>query len=289
MEYAAVRVTMGVFSVLPHPVALYVASGLASVTRPLAQRIIREALRRVGEVFPDMTPETRQMVVARAWKNLFLNAAETASAATFSEAQLRKRVDMTGLAKLRGLMKDHEGLIVAVPHLGNWELAGLGLSILQFPVITIFRAQKNRLVDRYLERLRSRRGLICVDRDDPYVLRKVVRHLRRGGVLAILPDVRARTDAVAVPFLGAESMVPRGMGMIACLSGKPILPAFALRAGTDRHAWHTLEPVWPEKGDRDSAIVSVTRSVFAQLDAVVRRYPDQYFWFNRRWIHDPLN
>ncbi|HIE11183.1 MAG TPA: hypothetical protein EYP62_06165, partial [Kiritimatiellae bacterium] len=173
-----------------------------------------------------------------------------------------------------------------VPHLGNWELAGLGLSILQFPVMTIFRAQKNRLVDGYLARLRSRRGLICVDRDDPHVLRKVVRHLRHGGVLAILPDVRARTDAVVVPFLGAESPVPRGMGTIARISGKPVLPAFAIRTRDGRHQWRMLNPVWPEDGDRDSATASVTRSVFAQLDAVVRRYPDQYFWFNRRWIHE---
>lgn len=290
MEYVTLRVIMGIFGRLPETASFALArAGARILVRPASARL-EEAVRRMQEVFPKMDKPRARAVALQAWENLFCNAAEVAQGRRLTRDWITKHVAAEeGLEKLQGLLRGHGGLIVAVPHLGNWELAGLGLSILGFPALTISRTQKNRLVADYLQWLRTQHGLQCLDRDDPGLLRKILRHLRSGGILALLPDVRARTDAVTVDFLGAPSMVPRGLATVALTAGCPVLPACAIREGHHRHRWDALEPVFPAtSAPRDDAAEELTQRVFLQFDQMIRQYPEQYFWFNRRWIHDPL-
>ena len=83
--------------------------------------------------------------------------------------------------------------------------------------------------------------------------------------------------------------MPRGMATLAHVTRLPILPAYTLRSGPLQHAWRVLQPVVGDAAsDRESAVRETTQRVFRQMEEIIRRYPEQYFWFNRRWILDPL-
>jgi len=79
------------------------------------------------------------------------------------------------------------------------------------------------------------------------------------------------------------------MATLAHVTRLPILPAYTLRSGPLQHAWRVLQPVVGDAAsDRESAVRETTQRVFRQMEEIIRRYPEQYFWFNRRWILDPL-
>ena len=113
----------------------------------------------------------------------------------------------------------------------------------------------------------------------------IVRGLREGKVLAILPDLRAKGGSYSCRYLGAETEIPNGMARFAREAGVPIVPAFAFREGWGRHVLRGFDPIQPDPSlDREEDGRRMTQYVMDCFDRAVREHPDQYFWFNKRWV-----
>jgi KDO2-lipid IV(A) lauroyltransferase len=64
----------------------------------------------------------------------------------------------------------------------------------------------------------------------------------------------------------------------------PLLVACAVRLRPLRYALHIVGPVTVERtGDREKDAAALTQTLTAEIEAVVRRYPEQYMWGHRRW------
>jgi KDO2-lipid IV(A) lauroyltransferase len=197
------------------------------------------------------------------------------------EQQDRDRLD-------RALKLDR-GVIVAVSHLGNWDLAGIGLQRLGYPMTFIMKSQTNPLFDRYLNQMREHLGSEVLERDDPMLLRKVIRSLRRGNVVAVLIDLRARKKDLELPFLGHTADLMRGVGLMSHLAGCPIVPARVTRLPDGRHLWRCSQAVMPDpEADRNEDAKRVLQETLPPIEAAILEHPEQYFWFNKRWVLDRI-
>ncbi|OQW96761.1 MAG: hypothetical protein BWK77_03725 [Verrucomicrobia bacterium A1] len=105
-------------------------------------------------------------------------------------------------------------------------------------------------------------------------------------MLAILPDLRAKADFISCRFLGREDVrIPKGMALFAREANVPIIPAYVVRSGWARHRWGSFPPIWPDLSlDRDADFERMTRYVITCFDQAIREHPDQFFWFNGRWV-----
>jgi KDO2-lipid IV(A) lauroyltransferase len=113
--------------------------------------------------------------------------------------------------------------------------------------------------------------------------------LRAGGAFAILPDVRMRQPDLTVPFLGAEANLGRGMALFARTAGVPILPVLVTRVGWGRQRFEPRPPVHPDpSADKESDALRMTRTVMAHIDKAIRNDPGQWFWYNKRWVLEPV-
>jgi lauroyl/myristoyl acyltransferase len=113
--------------------------------------------------------------------------------------------------------------------------------------------------------------------------------LKEGKVMAILPDVRARTEALPIEFLGREANIGAGMALFARQAGVPIFPIILKRVGWTRHVWTPLEPVFPAgESDKQQDWQRMTQAVMTRFDQAICESPEQYFWYNKRWVLDPL-
>jgi len=62
-----------------------------------------------------------------------------------------------------------------------------------------------------------------------------------------------------------------------------------LRSGWTRHKWHLLEPVYPDPSlEKRADWYRMTQEIMTRFSNLVRRHPEQYFWYNKRWVLDPL-
>jgi KDO2-lipid IV(A) lauroyltransferase len=97
------------------------------------------------------------------------------------------------------------------------------------------------------------------------------------------------TPGVKVQFLGRDANVGPGMAQFARHAGVPIIPALNIRHGWASHEGVVYPPIEPDPtADKTADIQRITQAVFDVFTEAIRRDPGQWFWFNKRWVLDPL-
>lgn len=285
VEYGLVRGLTAIVGRLPHRAALALGWALARLVFLFARRRMRKFERRIGQVFGDkQSPRERRRVLWLAWRNLVFNGIESMRTPLVTREWINRVVDQRDVHLLFENMKEGRGAVLAVPHMGNWELAGVGMQLLGARLMIIVRRQRNMLTYEWLNRVRASAGLESFLRE-AHSFTGIVKGLQHGKVLAILPDLRAKAQFVAVPFLGHPAQIPAGMAAFARDAGVPIIPAYVVREGWTRHRWKGFPPIHPDPAlDRDTDVERMTRYVIGVFDQAIREHPDQYYWFNGRWV-----
>ena len=181
------------------------------------------------------------------------------------------------------------GGIIATMHSGSWEMAAaLFGKAYHFPLFSIAAPQKNKLVDDFLNRSRVGIGFEIVIRNAS-VLKEILRKIRKGKMLAILQDERGKTDAMSIKFLGKTANIAGGMGFIARQTNVPVFPTIMTRVGCGLQHYRFFEPIYPDpKAEKKDDALRITQSFFDILTECISAEPAQWFWFNKRWIFDPL-
>jgi len=189
------------------------------------------------------------------------------------------------LAELAGRGK---GVLILTGHLGCWELLGgwlarelerRGLG----PLATVTGTVHNPAVDRLLQDRRRELGLIVMPRREG--MRPLLRHLRDGGVGAILLDQNLRGQGDPVPFFGVPAPTAPGLARVALRYGTPVVPvAMAWNPVHERHEVVDL-PTLDVVGLADDAEGTGTLLARANLalEELIRRNPAEWVWFHDRW------
>ncbi len=289
VEYVLLRGLSKLVCILPYRLALALGAGLAWLAFYVFRFRVSEAVRRIQYVLGDsVTPTEARQIAWRSLRNLFFNGIEILRFPRMTKEWVETHVDTSSVDFIKSHWDPARGAILAVPHMGNWDLAGVGANLMGLPIFFMARRQKNPLTDEFLNQLRGVTGVETI-LTDSHSLRKVIRNIKKGKIFAMLPDVRARESGRLVPFLGGEAALATGMELFARHAQVPIFPAHAIREGWSRHRWVVFEPVYPDPTkDREVDQERLMKEVMALFDGVIRQHPDQYFWFNKRWILDPL-
>ncbi len=291
-EYLLIRAASATVNLLPQSAAL----GLGSMISPIAFRLLRsrriEGKRRIRQVLGDELTEAEvSRIASRSFRDLVWHTIEILRTPKLTPQWVEKYavIEQDDRDHLNDAMAMGKGVIIAVPHLANWDLAGVGLQQLGYPMTFIVRQQKNPLFDKHLNDMREHLGSEVIERDDPMLVRKVIRSLKAGNVIAILVDLRARQPDLKLPFLSHTADLGRGVGLMSYLAKCPVLPAYATRLPGGRHQWHFKDAILPDPdANRNEDAERILRQALPPLEAAIRTHPEQYFWFNKRWVLEPI-
>ncbi|MGD9611653.1 MAG: lysophospholipid acyltransferase family protein [Kiritimatiellia bacterium] len=292
-EYLLLRGVCAVVGALPYRPALCLAAGLARVGFALAAARRKEAIRRIRLVLGDgCTPRQARAIAWQSLRNVAFNLAEILYVGGGRPRSLPVAMDMQdALDRVRAFARDNPGRggIFACPHMGNWELAGIVVPASGIDMFTLTGVQKNPLVQDYLQRLRHAPGVELLPRGSGTTLRKIFANLRKGKFLAIMPDLRSRLPGVRVRFFGGEANLYPGMGHFARQVDVPIFLAIMKRRGWTHHSIELHGPFEPDSTlSKDEDAQRLSQLVMDIVDAEIRQDPGQWFWYNKRWILDPL-
>jgi lauroyl/myristoyl acyltransferase len=292
LQYGCLRFLGGVFTALPARAALAVGAALAWFAYRVIGFRAATARARIREAFgASLSDREVDRLAHLSLRNLFFCIVEIMRLPRITRAWTDQWVDTTSFQEhVERRMVPGQGAIFVVPHLGNWDLAGLVAGLRGHPVFMIAARQRNPLIDAHLNRMRSITGIEVVLRDEPDSVRRIMRRLREGKVLCILIDLRSRKPGMKVQFLGKEANIVPGLAMFARLAKVPVFAGFVRREGWVRHVWEFREPMWSDPAlDKEEAGLRLTQDVLEYFETAVRRYPEQYFWYNKRWVLDPLD
>ncbi len=193
--------------------------------------------------------------------------------------RLTSLVRVDDLDRVHAALSEGRGAILFTGHLGNWELIGPALVARGVPVTLLVGRQRNALVDA---RLNTRRHALGVD-TVPLVggVRDAVRLLHGGRAVGVLVDQRVRRGGVMVPYFGRLASTGPATARLARATGAPLVPLSITRDTDGVH--HTVRIEEAVHAARDADVVRLTAEITRCVEEMVRRAPEQYFWFHRRW------
>jgi Kdo2-lipid IVA lauroyltransferase/acyltransferase len=196
---------------------------------------------------------------------------------------------VAGEEALAGAVRQKRGAILLTPHLGAWEMAGLYYSNC-YPLTILYRPSRVGL-DALSRQGRGRLGGRVVATDASGI-RALLKALRRGEVLGILPDQDIGSDddsdaegRAFAPFFGIAASTMTLVSRLALKTGVPVLLTWAERLPRGRGYVLHLRTL-PEV----TAAASLAESVAALnqgVEAAVRTLPVQYLWAYRRFRTRP--
>lgn len=248
---------------------------------------VEVARENVARVFPEWSEEKVRRTVRDSYGQLGGSLLEFASLPGMDRQDLIEAVELRGLENLREATAGGRGAMLVTAHFGSWELFGASFVARGYDMTFFVKRQKNPLVADLQDDIRRRAG-IEIATEGAGVAKAVLRALRRGHLVGILPDQDARRHGVFVDFLGTPASTYKGPAFFAYRAGVPILPAYIRRTADGNHVAQIEPPLHPDLDrPQEEEVFRLTQAYTDVMNGWIRRHPEHYFWVHRRWKTPP--
>jgi len=280
IQFLLLHALLGVLRLLPRRGRSATGIVLGRIAFALGiRRKVSEANLRLA--FPDLPDRGVHDTARRCFEHFGCVATSLASFPSLTKDAVGDWVFFENLAALDRAVAGGKGGLVISGHLGNWEIVGALCARLGYPVSFVVTTQRNKLVEAWLNELRTRCGVEIIQRKD--ALRGVLSALKRNRLVAMLIDQDAHEEGVFVPYFGQLSSTPRGPAVFHQRTGAPLIFMASYRLPGERYRC-VLQDV---KVERDSDQETIMATLTARLEAAVRQAPEQWSWMHRRWKTAP--
>jgi KDO2-lipid IV(A) lauroyltransferase len=253
--------------------ALGVLVGLVVRYFPIARRRVDSELRRV---YPDMPRSERMVLCHKMGRNMGRTLFEILHCTEFQTLHERNIVSGPGFATLQQAHAVGKGAIIVSGHFGQWEAIRSTLKARGMETGAVYRPQTNRHYERRL--------FAGIEAGGKPILatgkigtRALVRHIRKGGFIAILLDEKY-TDGARLPFLGHPALTSLAAAQLALKYDLPMVPAFGTRTGDG-----TQFNVEFDAAIAPSDSLTMTQTFNDNLSDRILNDPDQWYWMLHRW------
>jgi len=199
------------------------------------------------------------------------------------EEYLVSKVTVKNPEVLKAAFDKERGVIIILPHLGNWE--ALNFYVPQnYPFGAMYKPVKSKLIENMILKGRSKVGSSMFSTDVRGV-RKAFKHLKKGGVLAILPDHLPSVRAgVYAPFFGLNAYTGKLTHSLAKYNNSEVILATVLRK--PHGEGFEIEFHFVDGMNTDDEIAAATAMNLA-IEKGIRLAPEQYQWAYRRFSRQP--
>ncbi len=292
IEYIGARLALGLLRALPRSAAIRVATRFLRNVPKILPKLRKTGLRNLEIAFPQKSVEERESILRGTFENLGRVLGDLSQFPKYTREQLAELIDFELDDEMRALYdlnkSEKRGVLLVTGHLGNWEMLVLGFAALHESISYLARPLDNHKIDEMLNRRRTIFGNTPIDKKNSAMT--VVKILREGGLLGILADVNAHPkEGVFVPFFDIPACTTAGAAMIALRADALIFPVFCVWDKDVRRYklvhGKVLEPT--KTGDRKNDVVETTAAYTAEIEKIIRAYPDQWMWIHRRWKTRP--
>jgi len=184
---------------------------------------------------------------------------------------------------LRNALAKGKGVFILTAHFGNWELMSAAVP-LHFgrQAAVVVRPIDFAPMDRLVSRIRSRFGTEVIPKQRS--MRQIFLALKKQKLIGILLDQNVDWyEGVFTPFLGSWACTNKGLALMAVKTGSPVVPAFPVRQEDGRHRIIFEKEIPLVSGDKTAEVEENTILFTRVIESFVRRFPDHWFWFHRRW------
>ncbi|MFD3951656.1 phosphatidylinositol mannoside acyltransferase [Streptomyces albidoflavus] len=273
---------------LPEPVAVRLGQTLADTVWKRRGKGVLRLEANLARVVPDAGPE-RLAELSRAGMRSYLRYwMESFRLPAWSETRIEEGFEPEGLHHLTDGLAAGKGVILALPHLGNWDLAGAWVTRnLGVPFTTVAeRLKPETLYDRFVA-YREGLGMEVLPHTGGSAFGTLARRLRAGGLVCLVADRDLSASGVEVTFFGDTARMPAGPAILAQQTGALLLPVTLWFDATPVMKGRVHPPVEvPETGTRAEKTSLMTQALADAFAEGIADHPEDWHMLQRLWLAD---
>ncbi|WP_420613338.1 phosphatidylinositol mannoside acyltransferase [Candidatus Spongiisocius sp.] len=287
LTYLAYRAGAGIFGALPEPIIRRLGGWAGSLCWFWARERKAMAIRHMGRVL-GRSDDAR--AVERVARDVFSAYgrywAETLWFRPRRAEAVRSRVTLVGLEHVRAAQESGRPIVAALPHVGNWELAGTLAEDAGVRITAVAEALANRRLARWFVDLRARLGIRVVLAEGLSTMRALRNDMLEGRVIALVADRNIGGRCVEVEFFGERTTLPAGPAVLAIRNDAVLLPvvSYFKRGAGHRVVVHApIEDPGPEDRNR---MAGITQRLAHRYEDMIREAPTQWHLVQPNWPSD---
>nr|ABP46307.1 lipid A biosynthesis acyltransferase [Mycolicibacterium gilvum PYR-GCK] len=225
---------------------------------------------------PDSLMRASLASYARYWREAF-------RLPSMDHAELGRKLWVRDIETVFAALEHGRGAVLALPHSGNWDMAGVWLAQNHGTFATVAeRLKPESLYNRFLAYRQSLGFNVVPSSGGERPAYDVVRDwLLDNGIVCLMADRDLSRRGVEVDFFGELSRLPAGPAKLAIETGAPLFPAHCWFDG-DGWGCAVYEPIDTSSSD----VSAVTQALADRFAANIAAHPEDWHMMQPQWVAD---
>ena len=236
-------------------------------------------LRRVA---PELSDDDLRNLAKAGMRSYLRYWCDTFRSPDWDTQRIQSTVTVNDVELLLEPVRSKRGVVVALPHAGNWDHAGSFFCSQGIPLVTVVeRLKPVRLFEKFLE-YRQAIGMEALPLDGR-VMGTLASRLREGKLVALVADRDLSRSGIDVDFFDGTARMPAGPALLAIRTGADLITAYVSYTPNGIHI--DFRKIEIASGETESEQVAKTVQLCADnFAAGIRQHPADWHMLQRIWV-----
>ena len=236
-------------------------------------------LRRVA---PELSDDELRNLAQAGMRSYLRYWCDTFRSPDWDTHRIQSTVTVNDVELLLEPVRSKRGVVVALPHAGNWDHAGSFFCSQGIPLVTVVeRLKPERLFKKFLE-YRQAIGMEALPLDGR-VMGTLASRLREGKLVALVADRDLSRSGIDVNFFDGTARMPAGPALLAIRTGADLITAYVSYTPNGIHI--DFRKVEIPSGATESEQVAKTVQLCADNFASgIQNHPEDWHMLQRIWV-----
>ena len=255
-----------------------ISQHIASILYQYIPKRKKVAIKNLKTAFPECSDIWIQNTLKKCYKFLSYNFIQFLA---FPKSTDSIKIQINSQAALDNALEKGKGVILISAHFGAWEILGHWLGVNNYPLRGVAQRQKNKGANKFFEEKRQLSGI-------KHIYRKVgmdvlYNILKENKILGLVSDQDAKNKGIFVNFFNTPASTHKGAAIFHLNTSAPMIFGLCIQTGFQEYKIELI-PIIPV----NNTIEDITKQYTLTLEKIIRKYPEQNFWFHNRWKTTPM-
>ena len=267
---------------LPESAAYRIFNSLAKRSvrkKSTSYRRLKENLRRVKA---DLSEPDLDELSARGMESYLRYWCDAFRLPSWNHERIVKTVTVEGEDKFRALVAEGKGVVVSLPHSGNWDHAGAYFSATGVPIISVAEKLKPERVFQAFLKYRAEIGMRIYSTSEN-VMPILNKHLANGEVVALVADRDLSKSGIEVKFFDGVAKMPSGPAVLAIRNDSYLVVAHVTYTKSGIHIIFS-DALRPRENAELTAIEDLIQQSADLFAEGIRNAPEDWHMLQKIWV-----
>ena len=268
------------FKLLPLSIARKLGVSITTSLGPLfsINKLVKKNLR---IAFKDQDEKWIKSTAEKVWENLGYTIAEY----SHLKKILKDKINVIENDHYREAFSGSERSIIISAHNSNWEIPGMSIRKTMHRTSAIVREPNNPLINYFLKKLREKYSLRCLSKNRTGT-KQLLNNFKNGESIALLADLQL-SSGINLNFFGKKMKFSSLPAQLALKSRCKIFLGWPIRKNDGKFEFEIHQSIHAsDYEDTSDNVEKISEIIIAYYESMIKKYPEQYFWFHNRWKLD---